>query len=269
MKERKLEFVSYCLILLITAVVISIPSWAGEKDLILHFDYEDFKGGEVVEKSQSKRNGKINGKVVQVDDGKFGKAGKFAAGSFLDLDGTTFPKDNIPTEAWSLLAWINVGAISDMAIFNARAKDNTWLIHPEAKGGGNYRWLLRAAGGSTIFDIRAGKNKANEWVHYAGIFSREDKKATLYINGSQVGEEKARLDGPVAGDWGSGARVGLNIDNQRPFTGLMDDLNIWKKALTQDEIKAIMNDGVSAFLSVTAVEAQRKLATTWANIKNR
>ena len=135
-----MKFVSYCLILLVLAVAISVLSWAEEKDLILYFDYEDFKGDEVVEKSVSKRNGKIEGKVVQVDGGKFGKAGKFSAGSFLDLDGATFPKDNIPTKAWSLLAWINVEAISDMAIFNARSSEPVWLVHPEARGGGNYRW---------------------------------------------------------------------------------------------------------------------------------
>ena len=54
--------------------------------------------------------------------------------------------DDIPTEGMSIVAWINVESISDMAIFNARAKDNgTWLVHPEARGegDGNYRWLAR------------------------------------------------------------------------------------------------------------------------------
>ena len=57
----------------------------------------------------------------------------------------------------------------------------------------NYRWLNRSPGGATIFDIRAGDNKANEWQHYAGTFSRADGKAILYINGRNVGEEKARV----------------------------------------------------------------------------
>ena len=235
----------------------AFPQITATDDLILYFDFEDFMGDQVIEKSQSQRNGKINGQVMQADDGKFGKAGKFSAGSFLDLDGATFPKDNIPTEAWSLLAWINVEALSDMEIFNARAEDGTWLIHSETRDddGGNYRWLLRASrktpddpvAGVTIVDLRAGKNRANEWVHYAGIY--DGSKATLYINGTQVGEEKARHSDPVAGDWGKGARVGVNVDNARPFIGLMDDLNIWKKALTQDEIRSIMSNGVQTFLS--------------------
>ena len=46
----------------------------------------------------------------------------------------------------------------------------------------------------------------------------------------------------------------------------MDEVAIWTEALTQAKIKEYMADGV---LAKTAVEAQHKLATTWANIKNR
>ena len=235
-----------------------------DPDLVLYFDYEDFKGGTVVEKSGRGYDGEINGKVTQSNDGKFGKAAHFVTGSFLDLDGPNVKPDDIPTEGMSIVAWIHVEAIADMAIFNARAKDNTWLVHPEARGSGKYRWLNRSPGGATIFDIRAGDNEANEWQHYAGTFSRAEGKAILYINGKNVGEEKARVGTPIAPDWGNGARVGYNIDNNRPFAGLMDDLNVWKRGLTEEEVNVIMNDGVEAFL---AVEAHGKLATTWGKLK--
>ena len=235
-----------------------------DPDLVLYFDYEDFSGDAVVEKSGRGYDGAINGKVTQSDDGKFGKAAHFVAGSFLDLDGPNINPDDIPTEGMSVVAWINVEAVSDMAIFNARAGDNTWLVHPEARGDGNYRWLNRSPGGATIFDIRAGKNEANEWVHYAGTFSRAEGQAVLYINGNNVGEEKARVGTPIAPDWDSGARVGYNIDNNRPFTGLMDEMNVWKRGLTEEEVNSIMNDGVDGFL---AVEARGKLTTTWGRLK--
>ena len=236
-----------------------------DPDLVLYFDYEDFQGDTVIEKSGRGYDGKINGDVTQSDDGKFGKAAHFASGSFLDLDGPNIKAEDIPTEGMSIVAWINVEAVSDMAIFNARAKDNTWLVHPEARGDGNYRWLNRSPGGATIFDVRAGENKANEWIHYAGTFSRADGLAVLYINGENVGEEKARVGTPIAPDWDQGARVGYNIDNNRPFTGLMDDLNIWKRGLSEEEVNDIMNNGVGPTL--TAVEAHGKLATTWGRLK--
>ena len=253
---------TFCLIM---AEMQDASAEALDPDLVVYFDYEDFKGKTVLEKSGRGYDGEINGDITQSDDGKFGKAGHFEANSFLDLDGANVDPDDIPTEGMSVVAWINVESISDMALFNARAADGTWLVHPEARGDGNYRWLNRGPNpGRTIFDIRAGENKANQWQHYAGTYSRADAKAVLYINGKQVGEEASRLDTPIADNWGQGARVGFNIDNKRPFTGLMDDLNVWKRGLTKEEVNMIMSDGVDAFL---AVEAQGKLATTWGKLK--
>jgi hypothetical protein len=150
----KLRFYLVCLFLVSTfclhttefALFEAQPASAEviDPDLVLYFDYEEFKGDTVVEKSGRGYDGAINGKVTQSDDGKFGKAAYFAATSFLDLDGPNIKPEDIPTEGMSIVAWINVEAISDMAVFNARAGDNTWLVHPEARGDGNYRWLNRS-----------------------------------------------------------------------------------------------------------------------------
>lgn len=236
-----------------------------DEDLVLYFDYEEFSGDKVIDKSGRGYDGVINGKVTQSNDGKFGKAGHFGSTSFLDLDGPNIKEEDIPTEGMSVVVWINVESIADMAVFNARAADNTWLVHPEARGDGNYRWLNRSAGGTTIFDIKAGSNKANQWMHYAGTFSREEGLAILYINGVNVGEEKARVGTPIAGDWGAGARIGYNIDDNRPFAGLMDESQVWKRGLTQEEVVSIMDNGIVEHL---AVEARGKLTTSWGRLKS-
>ena len=248
-----------------TTQVQDVSAQILDPDLVLYFDYEEFDRDTVLEKSGRGYNGAINGDVTQSNDGKIGSAAHFATGSFLDLDGPNIKTEDIPTEGMSILAWINVESVTDMAIFNARAGDGTWLVHPEVRGG-NFRWLNRSAGRTTIFDVRAGENKANEWQHYAGTFSRADGLAVLYINGEKVGEEVARVSTPIAGDWDSGARVGVTIDDNRPFTGLMDDLNIWKRGLSEAEVNDIMNNGLSTVL--TAVEAEGKLATTWGKLKS-
>lgn len=255
-----------CTLCVFVAGIQDASAAALDPDLVLYFDYEDFDGNTVVEKSGRGYDGEIKGKVTQSDDGKFGKAAHFEAGSFLDLDGPSVKPDDVPIEGMSLLAWINVESVSDMAIFNARAADGTWLVHPEARGDGNYRWLNRGPNpGRTIFDVRAGKNEANKWIHYGGTYSRADGLAVLYINGENVGEEKSRLDTPIADNWGQGARVGFNIDDKRPFTGLMDEFNLWKRGLSAEEVNDIMNNGLGPTL--TAVEAQGKLATTWGRLK--
>jgi len=123
-----------------------------------------------------------------------------------------------------------------------RAADNTWIMHPQINNNGTFRWLLRAYGGINIVNINGvGSHGWDEWLHYAGTYDKATGKGILYINGEVVATEivpKPPLD--IAGDWGTGARVGYNIDNARPFTGLMDELYLFKRALSQAEIKALM-----------------------------
>ena len=262
---KRIIMVVLCLIF--ASHISSLSAKVLDEDLVFYFDFEEFSGNKVIDKSGHGYDGTIKGDVTQANAGKFGKAGHFVSGSYLDIDGPNVDPDHIPTQGMSIVAWINVDAVTDMALFNARATDGTWLVHPEARGDGNFRWLNRGHNpGKTLFDIRAGKNTAKVWTHYAGTFSREEAMAYLYINGEKVGEEKARLPDPIAGDWGQGARVGFNIDNKRPFAGLMDDMQVWKRGLTHDEVKSVMEDGISA---ITAVEAVGKLATTWGNLKTK
>ena len=85
----------------------------------------------------------------------------------------------------------------------------------------------------------------------------------VYINGEQVGDGAGGSS--IAEGWGLGARVGMNVDDARPFTGLMDDLSIWKRGLTADEVAAIMDAG--AIPAGAAVDAAGKATTTWAVLR--
>jgi len=83
----------------------------------------------------------------------------------------------------------------------------------------------------------------------------------LYINGEKVAEMPGKQK--IATDWSLGARVGCTIDNARFFTGLMDDFCIWKRALSQDEIKNLMESGPVPM----AVLVKGNQAITWGQVK--
>jgi hypothetical protein len=232
-------------------------------ELVIYYSYDKIVGDTVIDESGNGHDGKIVGNITQAD-GKRGKAAKFETGSYIDLDGANFPKEDIPTSAFTLAAWVkceNTGG--DHAIFNARASDQTWLIHPDIRGGGQYRFCLRGYGSNKICDIKAGTVTWGEWVHYAGTYDRATKKAILYINGEVLQEVDAMADVDIAGDWGMGARIGYNIDNKRPFTGLMDDLCIYSRALSQAEIKDLMENGPA----IPSAVSEDQLTTFWGAIK--
>ncbi len=242
----------------------SVFSASKDPDLIFYFPFEKFDGNTALDMSGNGHNGDIKGNIKVVDGGKFGKCAQFEKTAYIDLHGPDFPDDQIPKSAITLCAWIKCQNTGDHhEIFNARASDSTWLIHPEARSdGNNFRWLLRTDGGTTIFDMRAGAVTWDSWQHFAGVY--DGKKGILYINGENVGE--ANGGAKIAKDWGSGARIGRTIDDARPFTGLMDELIMWKKALTRDEIRAIMEKGYEAFMAVSPVGS---ISTTWGQLKSQ
>jgi hypothetical protein len=51
------------------------------------------------------------------------------------------------------------------------------------------------------------------------------------------------------------------------FKGAIDDVGLFSKALTEDDIKIIMNQGLEEACMLTAVSSVDKLTTTLAGIK--
>lgn len=110
------------------------------------------------------------------------------------------------------------------------------------------KFILLAGNGTNATWLNPGQPATidptlGEWVHLAFVIS--ESKTTLYINGEMVGE----ADFPGI-DWaGVGDLVimsgGPNFSgwNHKTETGEMDELYIFKKALSADEITLLMNDG--------------------------
>ncbi len=218
-----------------------------DPNLAIYYSYEDV-GTIVPDESGNGHNGIVCGDVSSAPSGiKWYKAGKFLGEwgptgySYLDLDSPHYPVEDIPRSAITLSAWVQCEKTGkDHAIISCRASDNTWVIHPQINDNGSFRWLLRAPGSVTIFNLNGvGTHGWDEWLHYAGTYDSTTGKGILYINGEECASIDVPLGQPIA-DWGTGARVGYNIDNARPFTGLMDDLYLFTRALSQADVKVLL-----------------------------
>jgi len=224
--------------------VLYLAGYRGDTDgadpsLAIYYSFDEV-GAVVADQSGKGHDGAVVGEVTADPAGVIDGAAKFANAGYLDLDGPNVAAEDIPTSAVTLAAWIKCENNGDHhALFNARASDQTWLVHPEARSNGEFRWLLRSYGGTTMFDIRAGAMTWGEWLHFAGTYDKASAKAALCINGELVSEMDVASPDDIAGDWGMGARVGKNIDDARPFTGLMDEFRMYTRALSQEEIAGL------------------------------
>ena len=100
------------------------------------------------------------------------------------------------------------------------------------------------------------KVKPKVWTHIAGTY--DGKALRLYINGKlDVSEDKT---GEIANP---GDPLGLGKYGGELYVGGMDEVFLYDRALSEDELETIMKSFEVAF----AIESRGKLATCWASLK--
>ena len=116
---------------------------------------------------------------------------------------------------------------------------------------GNSYFFLQGvgSGGMNFLVKKGGANKtattgvtidADEWNHIVGVFDGEN--AIVYLNGEQKGS--VPVSAPVD-DAGLPLRIGSD-DSGNFFDGLMDEVMIWNKPLTEEEVNALFNNELNS-----------------------
>lgn len=83
----------------------------------------------------------------------------------------------------------------------------------------------------------------NTWYHCCVV--KSGKRLQLYLNGKRLFDVQSRGAGPK--NWnGANFYVGGSMTNLASFTGWVDEVQIWSKALTQEEVLDAMNGYVVA-----------------------
>ena len=101
----------------------------------------------------------------------------------------------------------------------------------------------------------------DKWHYLAGTY--DGKTVKVYVDGK---EEAANA---AAGPFKTGPKyIGSRDDKQEAYTGLIDEIAFFNVALSDNDVKAISDSGLSTALGFASVSPQAKLTTVWAKIKN-
>ncbi len=159
-------------------------------------------------------------------DGKVGEqALGFPGGSNTYTDqGDT----NDQTGSFTLSAWINP---DDTSIVGQRiiAKDNGsqgWAVSLGDGGTGQIRFFTRET--SPIATDTGNVISADSWHHVAAVFDTSEDIKTIYVNGVQEARDTGVTGDPV--------NNGSNLHFGKEFDGSIDEVRIYNKALTENEI---------------------------------
>jgi len=245
-------------------------SMAAEVDdsLILYLSFDEEPEEEVKDLSEYGNNGQIIGETEWVD-GKFGKALWLAGGAddyVLVPDAESLRVD----EAVTVMTWIKAERHtypgSDWQGILAKGNlPRSYSLYTEVNQG-----LHFSTSGATpepyYGSVSTTKVPLDEWVHVAAIAETSDEGGwhRYYINGEPAGENSFPAFKALPGDT-SPDDVGIGRKGSGTcFLGTLDEVRIWNRALSAEEIMEHMNMGRIDFLSV---QPQSNLTSTWGNIK--
>ena len=212
---------------------------ASTAGLVAAYGFEETSGTQVLDASGNRNHGSLSN-VTRSAQGRFGRAL-----SFDGADGmvTVSDSDSLDlTTGMTLSAWVY---------------PTTWLngwktvIMKERSGGLAYTLNANSDSGQPNSTLRIGWSdrqltagnhlRSNRWTHLAATY--DGARHRLYVNGVQVGSrsQSGAVDGSA-----NPLRIGGNtVWTNQHFEGLIDEVRIYDRALTQAELEAVAEEPIA------------------------
>ncbi len=222
-------------------------------DLVLHLKFDDQK----TDDAAGGAAGKIVGKVEWAE-GKVGGALKLDGSGHVDVPNSA-AVDKVQAESYTLAAWfkpqeVPPGTESDNTARHGILIKAGWhfgLSYNNEKQFVMEHWLAPVAGTEEPVWAGAGTWEdscdSGKWYHVVGVVDRKAGVTKLYLNGEMKNSADWEAGKPSRDPGTTPWRVGIASPGAEkwgwPAKGLVDDVRIYKKALTDAEVTALYKEG--------------------------
>ena len=264
MTRLTLVVISFIAISLIFTGMSSVR--VDRKSIVGVWLFDEGKGEVATDSSENGNSGELRNGTKWVS-GKFGKA--------IELDGVDDYVDapdspslsvgggSITIQFWTKLngpsrdEWVRKNPTNDwQPCYDVETPD----------GGTKIRWLYGT--GSEIDFQSVNSLDLEVWQHVAVTYDASTDEARIYLDGKL---DNSTISAVATFDTDEKLQIGRHYRESDGATGgyvdgLIDEVGIFNVALTEADIQAIMNDGLSSML---AVSPKDKLTTTWADLKQQ
>ena len=153
--------------------------------------------------------------------------------------------------SWTYCVWVN-GASSqaNQSTFFAETTSGTstqWRFGMESDGATKTRTIIRDTGGALKVNAVLGNTNTldSTWHHLAYTYDISTSKFVVYVDGQSIATNTFTYAQNAASfnQIGIGALVRATV--AVPFTGLVDDVALWARALGQGEIQDVMTNSIA------------------------
>lgn len=203
-----------------------------EKGLVAYWSFDEGKGEKVSDLSGNGNDGVIEGEAGWVEGIK-GKALMFN-GEDVCVDCGDKESLDITGNAITIEAWVKMAiGTTDFGLVNKGGWGSDVGYYAFVGGGGRIQLALRIGGEWQGNYLDVPLNDGN-WYHWAGVY--DGKKIQLYANGKLCGTLTG-VTGPIESSSGHNFKIGFVSAAKMYFDGIIDELKIYNRALSEKEIK--------------------------------
>lgn len=247
-------------IVLIMVFAVSFTYAVEEGDIVVYYSFDRLDGKKFVDDSGNGNDAELtgNGKLV---DGQFGKAVHLDGGIVQMVPANNFivpigENGQITMEAWFYMNAHNAhSGIISIETVDAGCCEFRTMVNPNFNPFWDAAHHADKSLGNFKFELKT-------WYHYVLVADGKDGK--IYVNGEFIGSQPENFTFPKFKEAAIYIGAGESPNHHKLEDGIIDEVVIYSKALTEAEVKASMELGVEGVL---AVEAKDKLTTTWGDLK--
>jgi len=244
-------FLSILAIGLLVAPCIAHALSTTDVELLLYFPCDEGAGNIVVDSSPHGNDAEIVGTVDWVD-GKYGEA----ALEFSEAGEVKAPYIPLNDKSFTVCMWIKpkLSGGNEQCVFSqTQVNAQNTSLHYRIYNNGTVRMGFHSN------DLDAAAVTADEWAHVCYWLDLDAGARRIYINGESVAEDAGKAGLPYKGTAGD-TMIGSWGATGQKFNGVIDEVQVWDRALSETEIRESMEGFV-------AVDVLGKLTTTWGSIK--
>jgi hypothetical protein len=203
--------------------------------LVAHWPFDEAGGTILLDDSGNRRDGVVSGATF-TSDGRFGGALHFVPGDSVTV--ASFP---YATASWTFSGWVRIGEedvanddFGTVVSTEAAARHGGWQWQTRGRSAGIYWTFAYWIGPDfTYAHYECQCFELGRWSHAAVVVDAPRNLLSFYVDGALAQSSPLpRVIEPGASDLNMGKWVGEG----RPFSGSIDDVAIYDRALLSAEI---------------------------------
>lgn len=192
---------------------------------------------DVTKEGASNTNCTLNGNATYTADGKFGGgllldgSGDFVSCGSSTLTNLPIGNSNYTISVWVKSAELNTGGYIGWGEYGSNNRVNAFRTNND--GIQNYWW------GNDLIHSSPALNLLNQWHH--AVVNYNGTTRTIYFDGALLKTDTPGTPNSTASNFAIGRTAPMYVEF---FNGTLDDLSIWNRALTLNEITYLYNSGI-------------------------